>query len=97
MYICIRQDGGAVGFVEFTKLSVKPAKDICKKKQPEKRMGPITRWPPQRLLFTRLEIIFVSIVCVCLHLYDVCECVRACVWVCLCMHVRAHLMCVSSI
>ena len=26
-----------------------------------KRTGPITKWPPRRLLFTRLEIIFVTI------------------------------------
>ena len=26
-----------------------------------KRTGPITKWPPRRLLFTRLEIVFVSI------------------------------------
>ena len=27
----------------------------------EKRTGPITKWPPRRLLFTRLEIVFVTI------------------------------------
>ena len=26
-----------------------------------KRTGPLTKWPPRRLLFTRLEIIFVAI------------------------------------
>ena len=26
-----------------------------------KRTGPMTKWPPQRLLFTRLEIVFVTI------------------------------------
>ena len=26
-----------------------------------KRTGPITKWPPRRLLFTRLEIVFVTI------------------------------------
>ena len=26
-----------------------------------KRTGPITRWPPRRLMFTRLEIVFVTI------------------------------------
>ena len=26
-----------------------------------KRTGPITRWPPRRLLFIRLEIVFVTI------------------------------------
>ena len=26
-----------------------------------KRTGPITKWPPRRLLFTRLEIVFVAI------------------------------------
>ena len=26
-----------------------------------KRTGPITRWPPRKLLFTRLEIVFVTI------------------------------------
>ena len=26
-----------------------------------KRIGPITKWPPQRLLFTRLEIVFATI------------------------------------
>ena len=26
-----------------------------------KRTGPVTKWPPRRLLFTRLEIVFVTI------------------------------------
>ena len=26
-----------------------------------KRTGPITKWPPRRLLFTRLEVVFVTI------------------------------------
>ena len=34
MYIYICQDGGAVGFVDFTKL--KPGQDVFEKKQPEK-------------------------------------------------------------
>ncbi len=32
-----------------------------REKAARKRTGPITRWPPQRLLFTRLEIAFVTI------------------------------------
>ena len=31
------------------------------KETAEKRTGLITRWPPRRLLFTRLEIVFVTI------------------------------------
>ena len=87
MYIYICQDGGAVGFVDFTKLLfalsslAQPLKRV--RSIPEhffvilnqrkawagrfreeiagKRTGPITRWPHRRLLFTRLEIVFVTI------------------------------------
>ena len=87
MYIYICQDGGAVGFVDFTKLlfalsslsqSLKRVRSIpehffvilsqrkaCagrfREETAEKRTGPITRWPLRRLLFTRLEIVFVTI------------------------------------
>ena len=83
----ICQDGGAVGFVDFTKLSIalsslaQPFNQVrsipehvfvilsqCKacsgrfrEETAGKRTGPITRWPPRRLLFTRLEIVFVTI------------------------------------
>ena len=83
----ICQDGGAVGFVEFTKLLLalsslaQPLKrvrsipehffvilsqrKVCagrfRKETAGKRTGPITRWPLRRLLFTRLEIVFVTI------------------------------------
>ena len=87
MYIYICQDGGAVGFVDFTKLlfalsslsqpfnrvrSISEyffvivnqrtacAGRFCEETAGE-RTGPITRWPPRRLLFTRLEIGFVTI------------------------------------
>ena len=85
IYIC--QDGGAVGFVDFTKLSfalsslaqpfdqmesiseyvfviLSQRKAYAGRFQKEaaiKRTGPITKWPPRRLLFTRLEIVFVII------------------------------------
>ena len=87
VYIYICQDGGAVGFVDFTKLlfalssleqSLKRVRSIpehffeilsqrkaCagrfREETAEKRTGPITRWPLRRLLFTRLEIGFVTI------------------------------------
>ena len=85
VYIC--QDGGAVGFVDFTKLSftlsslaqtfdqmgsipeyvfviISQCKAYAGRFQKEtagKRTGPLTKWPPRRLLFTRLEIVFVAI------------------------------------
>jgi len=87
MYIYICQDGGAVGFVDFTKLLfalsslsqpfnrvrsiseyffvIVSQRKACAGRFCEetagKRTGPITRWPPRRLLFTRLEIAFVTI------------------------------------
>ena len=87
MYVYICQDGGAVGFVDFTKLSftlsslAQPFDQMgsipehvvvilsqCKayagrfqKETAGKRTGPKTKWPPRRLLFTRLEIVFVAI------------------------------------
>ena len=87
IYVYICQDGGAVGFVDFTKLlfalsslaqSLKRVRSIpehffvilsqrkaCagrfREETAEKRTGPITRWPLRRLLFTRLEIVFVTI------------------------------------
>ena len=85
IYIC--QDGGAVGFVDFTKLSfalsslpqpfdqtgsipkyvfvILSQRKAYAVRFPKgtagKRTGPITKWPPRRLLFTRLEIVFVTI------------------------------------
>ena len=87
LYIYICQDGGAVGFVDFTKLSFalsslaqpfdqmgsiseyifvilsqrKAYTGRFHKETAGKRTGPITQWPPRRLLFTRLEIVFVTI------------------------------------
>ena len=87
IYIYICQDGGAVGFVDFTKLSFalsslaqpfdqmgsipehvfvilsqrKAYAGRFQKETAGKRTGPITKWPPRRLLFTRLEIVFVTI------------------------------------
>ena len=87
MYVCICQDGGAVGFVDFTKLLfalsslaqlfnrvrsipehffvILSQRKACagrfRKETAGKRTGPITRWPLRRLLFTRLEIVFVTI------------------------------------
>ena len=87
MYIYICQDGGAVGFVDFTKLLfalsslAQPLKRVrsipehffvilsqrkawagrFREETAGKRTGPITRWPLRRLLFTRLEIVFVTI------------------------------------
>ena len=84
-YIC--QDGGTVGFVDFTKLSfalsllVQPFDQMgsvpehvfvilsqrkayagrFQKETAGKRTGPMTKWSPRRLLFTRLEIVFVTI------------------------------------
>ena len=86
MYVHICQDGSAVGFVEFTKLSFalfslaqpfdqmesiseyvfvilsqrKAYAGRFQKETAGKRTGPITKWPPWRLLFTRLEIVFVT-------------------------------------
>ena len=86
-YVYICQDGGAVGFVDFTKLLfalsllAQPLKRVrsisehffiilsqrkaCagrfREETAGKRTGPITRWPLRRLLFTRLEIVFVTI------------------------------------
>ena len=87
MYVYICQDGGAVGFVDFTKLSFtlssleqpfdqmgsipeyvfvilsqrKAYTGRFRKETDEKRTGPMTKWPTRRLLFTRLEIVFVTI------------------------------------
>ena len=87
IYVYICQDGGAVGFVDFTKLLfalsslAQPLKRVrsipehffvilsqrkaCagrfREETAGKRTGPITRWPHRRLLFTRLEIVFVTI------------------------------------
>ena len=87
IYVYICQDGGAVGFVDFTKLLfalsslAQPLKRVrsipehffvilsqCKacagrfrEETAGKRTGPITRWPLRRLLFTQLEIVFVTI------------------------------------
>ena len=87
IYVYICQDGGAVGFVDFTKLLfalsslAQPLKRVrsipehffvilsqrkaCagrfREETAGKRTGPITRWPLQRLLFTQLEIVFVTI------------------------------------
>ena len=87
IYIYICQDGGAVGFVDFTKLLfalsslsqpfnrvrsiseyffvIVSQRKACAGRFCEetagKRTGAITRWPPRRLLFTRLEIAFVTI------------------------------------
>ena len=86
-YVYICQDGGAVGFVDFTKLSfalsslaqpfdqmgcipeyvfviLSQHKAYAGRFQTEtagKRTGPMTKWPPRRPLFTRLEIAFVTI------------------------------------
>ena len=85
MYIC--QDGGAVGFVDFTKLLfafpslaqpfnrvrsipehvfvILSQRKACagrfRVETAGKRTGPIAKWPPRRLLITRLEIVFVTI------------------------------------
>ena len=85
VYIC--QDGGAMEFVDFTKLSfalsslVQPfdqmgsiteyvfvilsQRKACagrfQKETAGKRTGPITKWPPWRLLIIPLEIVFVII------------------------------------
>ena len=83
-YMYIWQDGGAVWFVDFTKLLFalsQPLKRVrsipvhfyvilsqrkaCAGRSREetagKRTGPITRWPLRRLLFTQLEVVFVTI------------------------------------
>ena len=86
-YVYICQDGGAVGFVVFSKLSFafsslaqpfdqmgsiseyvfvilsqrKSYAGRFQKGTAGKETGPITKWPPRRLLFTRLEIVFVTI------------------------------------
>ena len=67
VYIC--QDGGAVGFVDFTKLSfalssLSQRKAYAGRFQKEtggKRTGLMTKWPPRWLLFTRLNIVLVTI------------------------------------
>ena len=85
IYIC--QDGGAVGFVDFTKLLfalpslAQPLKRVTsipehffviinqrkawagrfREETAGKRTGLIARWPLRRLMFTRLEIVFVTI------------------------------------
>ena len=87
VYIYICQDGGAVGFVGFTKLLfalsslaqpfnrvrsipehffvILSQRKACagrfREETAGKRTGSITRWPPRRLLFTRLEIGFGTI------------------------------------
>ena len=87
LYVYICQDGGAVGFVDFTKLSFalsslaqpfdqmgsvpehvfvilsrrKAYAGRFQKETARKRTGPMTKWSPRRLLFTRLEIVFVTI------------------------------------
>ena len=87
IYVYICQDGGALGFVDFTKLSfalsslAQPFNQIrsipehvfvilsqrkayarrFRKETAVKRTGPMTKWPPRWLLFTRLEIVFVKI------------------------------------
>ena len=87
IYVYICQDGGAVGFVDFTELSFalsslaqpfdqmgsvpehvfvilsqrKAYAGRFQKETAEKRTGPMTKWPPRRLLFTRLEIVFITI------------------------------------
>ena len=87
IYVYICQDGGAEGFVDFSKLSFtlsslaqpfdqmgsipeyvfvilsqrKAYAGRFQKETAGKRTGPMTKWPPQRLLFTRLEIVFVAI------------------------------------
>ena len=87
IYVYICQDGGAVGFVDFTKLSFalsslaqpfdqmrsipeyffvilsqrKTYAGRFQKDTAGKRTGPITKWPPRRILFTQLEIVFVAI------------------------------------
>ena len=87
MFVYICQDGGAVGFVGFTKPSFalssfahpfdqmgsipeyvfailsqrKAYAGRFQKETAGKRTGRITKWPPRRLLFTRLEIVFVTI------------------------------------
>ena len=87
IYVYICQDGGAVGFVDFTKLlfalyslalPLKRVRSIAehvfviisqrkacagrfREETAKKRTGPITRWPLRRLMFTQLEIVFVTI------------------------------------
>ena len=87
IYVYICQDGGAVGFLDFTKLSFalsslaqpfvqmgsvpehvfvilsqrKAYAGRFQKETAGKRTGPMTKWPPRRLLFTRLEIVFIAI------------------------------------
>ena len=87
MYNYICQDGGAMGLVDFTKLSFalsslaqpfdkmgsvteyifvilsqrKAYAGRFQKETAGKRTGPMTKWSPRRLLFTRLEIVFVTI------------------------------------
>ena len=87
IYIYNSQDGGAVGFVDFSKLSfalsslVQPFDQMgsipkyvfvilsqrkayagrFQKEIARKRTGLITKWPLRRLLFTQLEIVFITI------------------------------------
>ena len=86
-YIYICQDGGAVGFVDLSKLSfalsslAQPLDQMgsileyvfvilsqrkayagrFQKETSRKRTGLIAQWPPRRLLFTRLDIVFATI------------------------------------
>ena len=88
MYVCMYscQDGGTVGFVDFTKLLFalysleepfnrvrsipehvfvnlsqrKACGGRFREETAEKRTGPLAKWSPRRLLFTRLEIVFVT-------------------------------------
>ena len=53
---------GSIPEYVFVKLSQRNAYAGCFQKETAgKRTGPITKWPPRRLLFTRLEIVFVTI------------------------------------
>ena len=87
MFVYVCQDGGAVGFVDFTTLSFalsslaqpfdqmgsiseyvfvilsqrKAYAGRFQKETTGKRTGPITKWPLRRLLFTWLEIVFITI------------------------------------
>ena len=54
---------GSIPEYVFVILSQRKAYAGCFQKETSgKRTGPITKWPPWRLLFTRLEIVFVSII-----------------------------------
>ena len=53
---------GSVSEYVFVILSQRKAYAGCFQKETAgKRTGPITKWPPRRLLLTRLEIVFVAI------------------------------------